>query len=279
MISVIVPAHNEEVMLARNLPGLVQGPGSEDLEVIVVCNGCSDRSADVARQFPVEVVELEESSKTTALNHGDQIARFFPRFYVDADIGVTAADLMTTSQALSDEVCAVSPEMRPVLVGRPWTVKAFYRVWQDLSYCQSLVGSGVFGLDARARGYFDEFPSVIADDLFARLHVRPHERSVVHTASFALETPHDVRSLIRVKTRAHLGLLQLRDRQPELFVNEDADHPRALLEMAGKPSRWPEVALYLVVRMISRTRATIQHRRGQFGRWERDETTRQGVSS
>ena len=51
MISVIIPAHNEERVIARTLEAMVAGASPGELEIIVVANGCSDATADVARGF------------------------------------------------------------------------------------------------------------------------------------------------------------------------------------------------------------------------------------
>lgn len=58
----------------------------------MVCNGCKDQTAQLARSFSeVKVEVLERAGKAAALNHGDRMARYFPRFYVDADIEVGEA--------------------------------------------------------------------------------------------------------------------------------------------------------------------------------------------
>lgn len=275
MISVIIPAHDEGAVLRATLSGLLDGSDAADeLEIIVVCNGCSDDTAEVAREFSVQVIELDTASKTTALNAGDRSANWFPRFYVDADIVLGASDITTSARSLGGDVHAVSPKMVPVLDERPWVVRAFYDVWTQLPYCQSLIGSGVFGLDAEGRGRFDDFPEIIADDLYARLQFTPAERRVVSEAAFRIQAPRTVRALVRVKSRAHLGGLQLRDREPQLFTNEDAEHSVALRTLARSPRAWPAIAAYLAVRILARGRAEIQHRRQRHDVWERDDTTR-----
>src|SRR3954465_1707083 len=59
MISIVVPAHDEEQVITRCLRALTEGTTADEVEVIVVCNGCSDRTADVARRFggAVRVIE------------------------------------------------------------------------------------------------------------------------------------------------------------------------------------------------------------------------------
>ena len=57
--SVVIPAHNEAKVIGRCLSGLLEGMAPGELEVIVVCNGCTDGSEDVARQFLEHTAVLE----------------------------------------------------------------------------------------------------------------------------------------------------------------------------------------------------------------------------
>ena len=51
MISVIIPAHNEGKVIAAALKGLAAGAISGELEVIVVCNGCTDNTVGIVASF------------------------------------------------------------------------------------------------------------------------------------------------------------------------------------------------------------------------------------
>ena len=51
MTTVIIPAHNEESEIARCLDALRPSDRPAELQVIVVCNGCTDGTASVARSF------------------------------------------------------------------------------------------------------------------------------------------------------------------------------------------------------------------------------------
>ena len=62
MISVIIPAHNEERVISRLLEALTLGHTPGELEIIVVCNGCSDDTAGVARGFGAPVQVLSDST-------------------------------------------------------------------------------------------------------------------------------------------------------------------------------------------------------------------------
>ena len=49
MVSFVIPAHNEEAVIGRCLTALLAGARRDELDIIVVCNGCTDRTAEVAR--------------------------------------------------------------------------------------------------------------------------------------------------------------------------------------------------------------------------------------
>src|ERR1700739_295220 len=87
MISIVIPARNESAVIARTLRAITTDALPDELDVIVVCNGCTDDTATIARGFgtAARVIETAVGNKTHALNLGDQSARSFPRIYVDAD--------------------------------------------------------------------------------------------------------------------------------------------------------------------------------------------------
>src|SRR5262245_12787443 len=114
MISIVVPARNESLVIARTLGEWINSPGfdQDEIDVVVVCNGCTDDTADIARGFgpAVRVIESDVASKAHALNLGDQASRFFPRIYIDADVVITLAALRALAGRLDrGDVLAVAP--------------------------------------------------------------------------------------------------------------------------------------------------------------------------
>ena len=102
MISIVVPAHNESSVIARTLRNMTDGAAPGELEIIVVCNGCTDNTAALARNFApaVQVIETDMASKARALNLGDRAASSFPRIYVDADIILTVPAIRALANRL-----------------------------------------------------------------------------------------------------------------------------------------------------------------------------------
>ena len=286
MFDVVIPAHNEAAVIGRCLKAVCRGL-PDDAAVVVVTNGCTDDTAARVTAWPdprVTGVDVAAASKRAALNAGDAHCEGGgerpgrARFYVDADVTVDGGDLTRVARLLDDPAAGVevaAPQMRVELDGRPWSVQAFYRVWTALPYVrEAMVGSGVFALSAAGRARFETFPDITADDAYVRLHFKAAERRVVSDASFLIQAPRRLRDVIKIKTRSHFGNLELRERFPELWANEEGGAGGGLAALARRPGWWPALAVYLVVKVVSRRRAEARLRRGERDVWERDESTR-----
>jgi glycosyltransferase involved in cell wall biosynthesis len=84
VISVIIPAHNEEYYLAPTLESL-RRQRYPYYEVITVANGCDDRTAEIARVFSDKVIELPQRCLGKARNTGGAKARGELLVFLDAD--------------------------------------------------------------------------------------------------------------------------------------------------------------------------------------------------
>jgi hypothetical protein len=218
-------------------------------------------------------------SKSNALNLGDRAAEEMggPRFYVDADVILGPGAVGEVARVLRDEpgVLAAAPAIQFDLRDRPWAVRAFYGVWSALPYCRDgMIGSGVHAVSEVGRKRWGQFPDITADDAFVRLHFKPEERRTVETCRFVVSPPRTILGVIKIKTRAHFGDMELRAKFPELFVNKQDQHGRALGGLVRDPSWWPAVGVYLAVRTISRIRGWWRFRFGDHHKWERDDTSR-----
>lgn len=277
MLSVIVPAHDESMTVGRCLAALLADAEPGELEVVVVCNGCHDNTAEVARSFgsPVTVVEIDTASKYLALRAGDAHAHGFPRFYIDADVVAGTQDLREVAAVLDrGEALVAAPAMRMALDGRPWHVRSFYRMWMRVPYVQrALVGCGFYALSESGRRRFGEFPDLIADDTFVLSCFEEAERCSVQSARFVVEAPRDCRGLVHRMTRSYLGNRQLqqrfgpRGRQP-------GGRSAWLGVLRRQPSLLSSAPVYLLVCATAHLRARRQASRRDFSRWERDLSTR-----
>ena len=280
MVSIIVPANNEEATIGRCLERLLSVEASPRFEIIVVCNGCNDRTAEIARRFGdrVTVLETDVASKTHALNLGDEVAQTYPRFYMDADVVLSPGDIREIARTLeTGRAMAAAPRMEMDFSRAGWGVRAFYRVWTALPYTrQGMMGVGVYALSQDGRRRFGTFPDIIADDGYVRVLFRPDERTAVNGATSIVSAPSKLADLIKIKTRSRLGGYQLAQRFPELLENDDKHYGRAIRDLLGRPSIWPSIPVYLFVNLMARRRARRQFQNIDRYVWERDESSRCG---
>ena len=82
--SIIIPALNEAVNLARNLPLVREQMGLTD-ELIVIDNGSTDDSAAIAKKFATRVVHEPVRGRSHARNRGIEAAAGGLLVFLDAD--------------------------------------------------------------------------------------------------------------------------------------------------------------------------------------------------
>ncbi|MCA6107163.1 glycosyltransferase [Bradyrhizobium cenepequi] len=282
MISIVVPAHNESSVIARTLSQWITDPASDEISVVVVCNGCTDDTASVAQGFnpAVRVVESDIASKSHALNLGDQISSGFPRIYADADIVLSLDAIRALAKRLElGDVLVVAPTADVDLARCSWLVRRYYGIRSRLpSSREGIGGSGVYALSEAGRRRFGQFPDVIADDTYVRLQFGPGERETLPCVRSTVFPPRSVRQLIAVRTRVHRGTFEVLQRFPELRVKKGEANNRALFALFREPHLWPGLLIYCYVNIVARCRATLASRGGAY-HWQRDETSREPLSA
>src|SRR5206468_11328581 len=87
MISFIVPAHNEELLIGQALSALLKAAQAnrEFFEIIVVDDASTDRTAAIAREHNVRVISVNHRQIAATRNAGARQARGEYLFFVDAD--------------------------------------------------------------------------------------------------------------------------------------------------------------------------------------------------
>jgi len=84
LVSIIIPAHNEQHYIRRTLEA-ANRQTFRDFEIVVVTNGCTDRTADVARDLCDQLIVMPERGLSRARNLGGQSARGKVLVFLDAD--------------------------------------------------------------------------------------------------------------------------------------------------------------------------------------------------
>jgi len=230
MLSVIIPASNEEAFLGDCLTALFASqPVPGGAEAVVVANGCRDRTADLARSFAgaarragwrLEVLDLPKGGKPGALNAGDAAARGEMRAYLDADVVVTPALMAQIAAALATGAPVYAAGTAVIPRARSAVTRAYARFWQRLPFARSVApGYGLFAVNAAGRARWGDFPAIISDDTFVRLQFRPSER-VQLAATYAWPMIEGFDGLVRVRRRQDAGVAEIGARWPELMAHE-----------------------------------------------------------
>ncbi len=284
MVSIVVPAYNEGKTIERCLRTMLDGAEDGEFEIVVVCNGCVDDTAERARKFVdqgVQVIDTPQGGKANALNLGDEAATRFPRFYVDADIELSPSAIRDVVRMLAanPEVVVAAPSAIVDYKQRNRWVRAYYRVWTRLPYfTEGVIGSGVYAFSEAGRARFDKFPEIIADDEFARLQAKPHERRASKSSTFTITPPTSLRGILNINTRVRAGNYELREKFPDLVDHDNTSPARSLETIAKTPSMWRDAPVYLGVMLLAKLRAHRKLRLNRAKIWERDESSRAAFS-
>jgi len=137
MFSVIIPACNEEKYIEATLKSI---PG--ELETIVVCNGCTDKTEEIARKYTSNIIVEKEANVSRARNLGASIARNPYLIFLDADTLMHEINLKKIEEALqkgSIGVCKVKPDIKKLKAKIFMSVKnqLLFTLWNTgLHFCK-----------------------------------------------------------------------------------------------------------------------------------------------
>jgi len=281
LASIVIPACNESRVIGRLLSQLVPSTSEDEFEIIVVANGCTDGTEEVAQSFEphVRVLSLDAASKREALAAGDRAATVFPRVYVDADVEIGARDIRALARALGRAgILAVAPQLELAMEGTPWPVRWYWDVWTRLPEVrQGLFGRGVVAVSEAGYRRIAQLPPVFADDLATSLAFSPAERAVVDDARVGVHPPRTFGDLLRIRIRAAMGVAQVEQTEgapPSTARTRPSD---LLAIAANEPSMVARVILYVLVAGLARWRASRADGAGDGGTWLRDESSRRAA--
>jgi glycosyltransferase involved in cell wall biosynthesis len=160
MLSIIIPAHNEELLLGRTLDSLLMAVRTitHPHEIMVVDDASTDRTAAVAEEHGARVIHVNHRQIAATRNAGAREARGDMLLFVDADTIVNDTALSAAIDALNNG--AVGGGCRFYFEGR---LPLYGRIMQSLAmplYSLAKLASGCFFFCKReafeAVGGFDE---------------------------------------------------------------------------------------------------------------------------
>ena len=268
-VSVLVPAHNEERVLASCLASL-QALSPAPHEIIVINDGSVDATSEVAHRFPVHLLEQTKQGKAAALNAGLTMASGEVVVVLDADTQLAPDFLAATAGHFADpRVGAVAGNVK---VGN--TQRLLARL-QSLEYVVSL------NLDRRAQAVLNSISVVPgAAGAFRRsalLELGGYpRRTLVEDADLTMmllragwtipyearaialtEAPQNVADVLRQRRRWSFGTVQVFAAHREALLSRHGGRPGwlalpwLLLSQIVTPMLGPIVDLYLLYLLIA----------------------------
>ncbi len=175
MISFIVPAYNEELELPSTIAAIraAASGATQPYEIIVVDDGSTDATAQIARQADVHVVSINRRQIAAVRNAGVRAARGEVLFFVDADTRINARHVADAMAALNAGCSGGSARILSDGVIPLWGrvfIKAFCGIYFALN-----LGAGAFLFTTRktfdAIDGFDE-QLFIGEEIFFSLALR-----------------------------------------------------------------------------------------------------------
>ena len=278
MATVIVPAHNEASVIEDCLNSLIEQPGID--HIIVPCNGCTDNTVEIVRNTFPEIIclDISKPSKTNALNIAEEKAKelgiSFPIFYIDADTQLSENCIATITKSMNESNVLLSAPTPIINTEKSsWLVKTYYNVWTQLPYIkEGVIATCSFIVSKQGRDRFDKFADVIGDDGFIRCHFNNSEISNITGAEIYITAPRDLYSLIKIKTRARLGNMELIARK-KCPVQEAKNYGSVMKSRLFSKEFFP-TSIYIIIAMVIRLRAKMQFKKLDSYQWEKDTSSR-----
>ncbi|MGL6212076.1 MAG: glycosyltransferase family 2 protein [Paracoccaceae bacterium] len=270
MLSVIIPACNEEAYIANCLTALFAS--TTKAEAIVIANGCHDATAAraiamtpeaQAKGWTLTVLNLAQGGKPSALNAGDAAASHTTRVYLDADVIVSPPLMTQLAEALAPHRPLYATGTPHIPTPKTPVTRAYARFWQKLPFATSNApGYGLFATNAMGRARWSTFPAIISDDTYIRLLFTPEERLQV-PAPYDWPMIEGFQALTRVRRRQDAGVAELAELYPTLMANEAK--PRLTPARLGVLAVSDPIgfATYASVSMATRLRRTQGWTRGR----------------
>ncbi len=272
----MIPAHNEAAVIVRCLDALFEAVKPGELEVVVVCNGCSDNTAQLARTSDHEVIvlELDIPSKPKALRMGEKALTTFPRLYLDADVVLSGQSALKLLDQLRDgPALAARPPISYEADGASYPVRRYYNARVRLpAVMSSLWGAGIYGLSEEGRRRFGDYPDIVAEDLYVDRHFAEHEIEIVSCSPAIVKAPRCTADLVRITRRSYRGKAELSvGSYGSSRKTATRDTAREVFDLALKGPR--EAADAFIYSAVAATGRLMTHV-GRTDHWERDESSR-----
>jgi len=190
-LSFVIPAYNEDRSIGNVIDSIQKSIASLNYEIIVIDNGSTDKTVDIAESLGAQVHSLSRHTVSYARNRGAEMAKAEVIAFLDADVRITTKwgeeiirklDYIRTGSVLTGSRYAIPDN--PTRIERDWFLPLSMK---DVSYVNG--GNLVLGKETFVViGGFDE-SMVTAEDY--EFSMRANRKGIVVENNPRLEAIHD----------------------------------------------------------------------------------------
>ncbi len=218
-VSIIVPAHNEERYIEGTIKSLL-GEAYPKKEIIIIDDGSTDKTADIAKRFPVRLLHTNHEGKSAALNKGLRHAKYDVILMLDADSALEKNSLREIVRPLKDKkVGGATGVIRARVTKNPLTWFQDYEYIMSSGWrytCTKMKGNSILpGFAAFKKSVIKKIGGFSRDtltedfDIVVSLRKIGYETVTVSTAQMRTNVPLTIKAFIKQRLRWGRGTLQV----------------------------------------------------------------------
>ncbi len=229
MLTIVIPAFNEQAVISDCLTSLLHQECKAPVEVIISANGCVDNTVSISESyrarfidsgFELKILQSPIGNKNHALNLADTHAKYAARLYLDADVTCSTGLLNEMVDALQTKAPVYVSGDLSIPAGESFYSNAYGKIWRSLPYIRNTVtGIGCYAVNESGRRLWGAFPTIHSDDKFVRMLFSTGQRLKTR-ASYAWPVPQGFFTLIKVRSRWIKGNKQFKNAFPDLAAND-----------------------------------------------------------
>jgi cellulose synthase/poly-beta-1,6-N-acetylglucosamine synthase-like glycosyltransferase len=235
-ISVLLPAHNEEKVIADTINSLLASDYRGKIEVIVINDGSTDNTEGAVREMQkkdkrIRLFRTNHVGKSRALNFGARKARYGYLLFLDADSVVEKQTIKEIVKPLQDErIAASSGQVRVKMTANPltWFQDFEYILSSGWRYLCSLIDSVSVlpGFFATKKKVFLEVGGFSADtltedfDITLSFKKKGYEAAVNPKAVMYTTCPSSLKQLAKQRLRWGRGNIQVIKKHKDMLFSK-----------------------------------------------------------
>jgi len=162
--SIIIPTYNEEDCIERCIKAVLN-QNHKDLEVILVDDGSTDKTAEIAKRYPIKIVKGKHGGNSAAKNFGWKKAKGDVVIFIDADMVIHPKYVYETLKCYEDKKIGGTTHIesrfnkKPSFIARMLTLRKIIGELMDpicVKACRRNFINTIGGFNSNL-GYFDDW--------------------------------------------------------------------------------------------------------------------------